>query len=54
MVPGIGGMEGPLLRVNNLSKYYGSIVGCEDINFDLWPGEVMGVVGESARARPRC
>jgi putative phosphonate transport system ATP-binding protein len=41
----------PLLRVNSLSKYYGSRVGCEDISFDLWPGEVLAVVGESGSGK---
>ena len=37
----------PLLRVSALSKFYGSRVGCENVTFDLWPGEVLAVVGES-------
>jgi putative phosphonate transport system ATP-binding protein len=41
----------PLLRVNSLSKFYGSRVGCEDISFDLWPGEVLAVVGESGSGK---
>ena len=41
----------PLLRVNSLSKFYGSRVGCENISFDLWPGEVLAVVGESGSGK---
>jgi len=41
----------PLFRVTSLSKYYGSRVGCEDITFDLWPGEVLAVVGESGSGK---
>jgi putative phosphonate transport system ATP-binding protein len=41
----------PLLRVNSLSKFYGSRIGCEDISFDLWPGEVLAVVGESGSGK---
>jgi putative phosphonate transport system ATP-binding protein len=51
MGPGTAGNENPLLRVSDLSKYYGPIVGCEEINFELWPGEVMGVVGESGSGK---
>ena len=51
MGPVDGGAPGPLLRVKSLSKYYGSIVGCNDIDFELWPGEVMGVVGESGSGK---
>src|SRR6478752_2008961 len=41
----------PLLRVSALSKFYGSRVGCEDVSFDLWPGEVLAVVGESGSGK---
>ena len=36
-----------LLSAKNLSHHYGSQVGCIDVNFDIYPGEVLGVVGES-------
>ena len=41
----------PLLRVENISKFYGGRIGCADVGFDLWPGEVMGVVGESGSGK---
>ncbi len=41
----------PLLRVTSLSKSYGARVGCEDVSFDLWPGEVLAVVGESGSGK---
>ncbi|MGX5804244.1 phosphonate C-P lyase system protein PhnK [Bradyrhizobium sp. Arg314] len=41
----------PLLRVAALSKFFGSRVGCENISFDLWPGEVLAVVGESGSGK---
>jgi putative phosphonate transport system ATP-binding protein len=41
----------PLLRVKSLSKSYGSRAGCEDVTFDLWPGEVLAVVGESGSGK---
>jgi len=37
----------PLLSVRGLTKSYGAHVGCVDVSFDLCPGEVMGIVGES-------
>lgn len=40
-----------LLDVTGLSKYYGNRIGCADVNFDLWPGEVMGIVGESGSGK---
>ncbi|HWA48105.1 MAG TPA: phosphonate C-P lyase system protein PhnK [Dongiaceae bacterium] len=41
----------PLLRVENLNRYYGARAACVDVSFDLWPGEVMGVVGESGSGK---
>ncbi len=41
----------PLLRVSALSKYYGARTGCEDVTFELWPGEVLAVVGESGSGK---
>lgn len=41
----------PLLTVRNLTKSYGSRIGCRDVSFDLWPGEVLAVVGESGSGK---
>jgi putative phosphonate transport system ATP-binding protein len=41
----------PLLRVSNLTKYFGSRIGCADVDFELWPGEVLAVVGESGSGK---
>ena len=41
----------PLLRVTSLSKSYGPRRGCENVSFDLWPGEVLAVVGESGSGK---
>ena len=40
-----------LLDVRGLSKYYGNRIGCAEVNFDLWPGEVMGIVGDSGSGK---
>ena len=41
----------PLLQVKNLAKMYGARIGCTDVSFDLYPGEVMGIVGESVSGK---
>jgi putative phosphonate transport system ATP-binding protein len=41
----------PLMRVQGLSCAYGSRTVVRDINFDLWPGEVLAIVGESGSGK---
>jgi len=41
----------PLLKVRDLSKYYGRRIGCTHVSFDLWPGEVLAIVGESGSGK---
>ena len=44
-------MSGPLLSARGLAKRFGGRIACRDIDFDLWPGEVLGVVGESGSGK---
>jgi putative phosphonate transport system ATP-binding protein len=44
-------MDSELLRVTGLTRYYGNRVGCRDVNFTLWPGEVLAIVGESGSGK---
>nr|WP_238533534.1 ATP-binding cassette domain-containing protein [Paenibacillus terrae] len=37
--------------VKGLSKNYGNSVGCADIDFELYPGEILGIVGESGSGK---
>lgn len=41
----------PVLSGRHLSKHYGSIVALDDASFDLWPGEVLGVVGDNGAGK---
>jgi putative phosphonate transport system ATP-binding protein len=41
----------PLLVAEGLSKWYGGRLGCRDVSFAVYPGEVMAVVGESGSGK---
>ena len=44
-------MEQELLQVTGLTRYYGQRIGCRDVGFSLWPGEVLAIVGESGSGK---
>lgn len=41
----------PLLTVEGVAKNYGDHIGCQDVDFELWPGEILGIVGESGSGK---
>ena len=43
--------EAPILSVRNLEHRYGTRIGCTEVDFDLWPGEVLAIVGESGSGK---
>src|SRR5258708_29908058 len=44
-------LSAPILSSRGLAKRFGGRIACRDIDFDLWPGEVLGVVGESGSGK---
>jgi ABC-type sugar transport system ATPase subunit len=47
----VGGSKQPVLRVIGGSKIYGGVHAIEDINFDLYAGEVHALVGENGAGK---
>jgi putative phosphonate transport system ATP-binding protein len=41
----------PLLTIQDLSKTYGAIAACDRISFSLYPGQVLGIIGESGSGK---
>ena len=44
-------MTDPLLTVRGLTKRYGARLACVDVDFEVRPGEVLGIVGESGSGK---
>ncbi len=40
-----------LLDIKELTKTYGNLKACNNINFDLYPGQVLGIIGESGSGK---
>ncbi|MHA6691429.1 ATP-binding cassette domain-containing protein [Devosia sp. A449] len=44
-------MTEPLLKARNLSKRYGRVTALDNCDFDLMPGEILGVIGDNGAGK---
>ena len=41
----------PLLEAHGIWKYFGAVTALRDVDLELWPGEVLGVVGDNGAGK---
>ena len=44
-------MNAPAIQVDGLTKYYGAVIGVEELSFDVLPGEVYGFLGANGAGK---
>lgn len=44
-------MDEPILSVNGITKRFGGLVALQDINFEVYPGEVVGLMGPNGAGK---
>jgi branched-chain amino acid transport system permease protein len=44
-------LDQPLLRIRGLSKRFGGVVAVDEVDFDVWPGQVVGLIGPNGSGK---
>ena len=49
-----GGLGGVILRLDNLTRSFGSLKAVDGVSLDVAPGEALGIIRRTAPANRRC
>ena len=44
-------MSEPILEMKNISKYFGSVIALKNVNLEVYPGEIRGLIGENGSGK---
>ena len=51
MQPANAGHREPILQARNLVKTFGRVVGLDGVSLDLYPGEVLAIIGDNGAGK---
>ena len=44
-------MTAPILSIRNLTKHFGGLTAVNSVNWDIYPGEVVGLLGDNGAGK---
>ena len=44
-------MSEPILEMKNISKNFGSVIALKNVNLEVYPGEIRGLIGENGSGK---
>jgi ABC-type sugar transport system ATPase subunit len=48
---GASSQPGPVVALENISKHYGAVQALRDVSLELWPGKIVGLVGDNGAGK---
>src|SRR3989442_5983644 len=43
--------SGPLLQLSNVTKNFGGLAAVQDVNLEIWPGEIISIIGPNGAGK---
>lgn len=44
-------MSEPILEMKNISKNFGSVIALKNVDLEVYPGEIRGLIGENGSGK---